>query len=74
MPQAKAQFASAADGWVIAYAKVNGLVLVTHEQYIPDVKNHGFDPNVCLQFGVEYCDCFQMLRDLQVRFSLKKHK
>jgi hypothetical protein len=37
-PDAKAQFASAADGWVIAYAKVNGLMVVTHEEYAPDVK------------------------------------
>jgi len=35
---ARAEFANAADGWVIAYAKVNGLVVVTHEELAPDAK------------------------------------
>jgi len=29
---AKEQFANCADGWLIAYAKINGLVVVTHEE------------------------------------------
>ena len=69
---AKAQFASAADGWVIAYAAVNGLVVVTHEEYAPDVKKKIPMPNLCLEFNVEYCNTFEMLRDLGVQFILKK--
>ena len=38
--EAKAEFASVADGWLIAFAKVNGLIVVTHEQYAPDVKKN----------------------------------
>lgn len=69
---AKAQFASAADGWVIAYANVNHLVVVTHEEYAPDVKRKVPMPNVCIEFGVDYCNSFEMLRDLKVQFVLKK--
>ena len=32
---AKARFAAGADGWLVAYAKVNGLVVVTNEQPRP---------------------------------------
>ena len=35
---AKAHFADGADGWLIAYAKVNEYVVVTHEQFRQDVK------------------------------------
>jgi|SRR5207245_2619053 len=71
-PEAKAEFASVADGWVIAYAKANGLVVVTHEEYAPDVRRKVPIPNVCLEFGVDYCNTFEMLRQLKVRLGLKK--
>lgn len=71
IPEAKAQFASAADGWVIAYAKANGLVVVTHEEYAPDVKRKVPMPNVCLEFDVAYCDTFTMLRQLGLKFVLR---
>jgi hypothetical protein len=35
---AKAEFARVADGWLIAYAQVHGLVVVTHEVLAPDAK------------------------------------
>jgi hypothetical protein len=69
---AKAEFASVADGWVIAYAKANGLVVVTHEVYAPDARRKVPMPNVCDAFGVEPCNTFEMLRDLKVQFVLKK--
>jgi len=67
---AKAEFASAADGWVIAHAKVNGMIVVTHEEYAPDVKRKVPMPNVCLEFGVDYINTFEMLGDLKVKFIL----
>lgn len=73
-PDAKAEFADAADGWVIAYAKTNGLVVVTHEEYAPDVKRKVPMPNVCIEFDVDYCNAFEMLRDLNVQFVLKKRR
>ena len=63
-PEAKAEFSTVADGWVIAYAKVNGLIVVTHEEYAPDVKKKVPIPNVCVEFDVDYCNTFDMLRDL----------
>ncbi len=71
---AKADFASAADGWVVAYAKVNGLVVVTHEEYAPDAKKDVPIPNLCIEFDVDYCNTFEMLRALRIRFGLKKRK
>jgi hypothetical protein len=73
-PEAKSLFASVADGWVIAYAKTNGLVAVTHEEYARDVKKKVPIPNVCLEFNVEYCNTFAMLRDLGVQFVLRKRR
>lgn len=63
-PEAKTEFALKADGWVIAYAKAGGHKLVTHEKYEPNRKNKVKIPNVCKQFGIEYCDTFDMLREL----------
>ncbi len=73
-PEAKAEFASVADGWVIAYAKANGLVVVTHEEYAPDARKKVPIPNVCLEFDVEYSNTFDMLRDLRVQFVLRKRR
>lgn len=65
---AKAEFAKVADGWVVAYAAVNGLVVVTHEEYAPEVKREVKVPNVCIEFGIEYLNTFEMLRELKVEF------
>lgn len=65
---AKAEFASVADGWAIAYAAVNGLVVVTQEQFAPDTKKKVPIPNVCVEFDVEFVDTFAMLRDLGDKF------
>jgi hypothetical protein len=67
--EAKAEFAQVADGWLAAYAKVHGCIVVTHEEYAADIKRKVKLPNVCRQFGVEYLDTFTMLRRLQARFS-----
>ena len=68
-PEAKAEFAAAADGWLAAYARVHGAVLITHEQYIPDVKRRVPLGNVCHRFDVPTRDTFSMLRELEVRFD-----
>lgn len=70
-PGAKAEFASVADGWLVAHARVNGLTVVTHETYAPEVKNKVKIPNVCIEFDVEYCNTFEMLRALQEAFVLE---
>lgn len=73
-PTAKAEFSTVADGWLIAFAKVNGLIVVTHEQYAPDAKIKVKIPNVCIEFDVKYCNTFDMLRDLKEQFVLKKRQ
>lgn len=69
-PAAKADFASVADGWVVAYAKVNGLLVVTHEEFAPEAQKKVPMPNVCLEFDVTYANTFEMLNDLKVKFIL----
>ncbi len=66
---AKAKFATGADGWLVAYAKVNGCAVVTLEQSRPESRNEIKLPDVCLQFGVVFQDVFTMLRALSVRYS-----
>lgn len=77
-PAAKAEFADVdnADSWVIAYAKVNGLTVVSHEEYAPDARKKVPMPNVCLEFNVDYDNTFEMLEDLKVKFilSTKRHR
>ena len=68
---AQAEFASVADGFVIAYAAANGLTVVTHEEYAPGAKKKVPMPNVCLEFDVPYVNTFEMLEDLEVKLDLK---
>ncbi|HBT48863.1 DUF4411 family protein [Thermoanaerobacter sp. CM-CNRG TB177] len=66
---AKAQFMAGADGWIIAYAKVKGYIVVTQEVFNPEKKNKVPIPNVCSEFNVSYSDTFQMLRSLGIKFT-----
>lgn len=68
---AKAEFADGADGWLVAYAKTEGAVIVTQEQLRPEIKRRVPVPNVCNQFGVRWTDTFEMLRTLQIRLALR---
>ncbi|MFO8014939.1 MAG: DUF4411 family protein [Phycisphaerae bacterium] len=66
---AKADFASKADGWLVAYARVNGCMVVTQEVINPDVKRKVPIPNLCEAFDVPWIDTFAMLRNLGIRFA-----
>lgn len=68
-PAAKAEFANAPDGWLIAYAKAKGYTVVTQEKFRPDAKRRVFIPNVCRHFNIECVDVFEMLRALGVKFT-----
>jgi hypothetical protein len=68
-PEAKAEFAAVADGWLAAFTQARGHVLVTHEEYAPDARKRVPLPNVCEAFGVDYLDTFTMLRALDASFS-----
>lgn len=67
---AKVEFAEAdnADAWLVAYAKVKGCVVVTHEQFIPDVKRRVPIPNACKEFDIPYINTYDMLRSLNAKF------
>ena len=66
---AKDEFSRVADGWLVAYAKVNNAIVVTHETFDPNVKRRVPIPNVCKQFGVDVLNTYGMLQQLGVRFS-----
>ena len=66
---AKAEFANEADGWLIAFARVKGFVVVTHEVYAADTRRKVRIPNVCKQFSVEHVNTFKMLEDLRTYFT-----
>lgn len=65
---AKADFATKADGWLVAYAMVHGATIATNELANPDVRKEVKLGNACDQFGVQYENTFAMLRNLQIRF------
>lgn len=69
LDEAKATFANVADGWLVAFAKVKGYELITHERYDNLIRKRVPIPNVCREFGVPYLDTFEMLRRLGVRFD-----
>ncbi len=66
---AKAKFATGADGWLVAYAMVHGVTVVTNEQPRPQSRNRILLPDVCVQFNVAYKDTFAMLNELAVRYE-----
>lgn len=72
LPAAKEQFAKAADGWLIALAKLNGYTVVTHERLQPEARARIPMPNVCKDFSVSYMNTFDMLKAMKVSFALKK--
>ncbi|MBN1124209.1 MAG: DUF4411 family protein [Sedimentisphaerales bacterium] len=65
---AKAEFARNADGWLVAFAKVNDCILVTHEVLAIDARKKIPIPNICQAFEVPWTDTFSMLRNIGVRF------
>jgi hypothetical protein len=66
---AKTEFQQVADGWLAAYAKINGCVVVTLEEFDPVIKKKVPLPNVCRAFDVEPITPFEMLRRLNVRLT-----
>jgi hypothetical protein len=60
--------ASVADGWVLAYAKAHGYVVVTHEVFARDSKKKVPMPKVCQAFDIPFVNTFEMLKRMAVRF------
>ncbi|MGW8257066.1 MAG: DUF4411 family protein [Thermoguttaceae bacterium] len=55
-------------------AKAESLLVATDELYDINIRKKVKIPNVCRQFGVEYINTFDMLRELAVKFGLRKEK
>jgi hypothetical protein len=70
--QAKAKCATEADGWLVAYAMVHNVAVITNEQPRPQSRNRILLPDVCAQFKVTYRDTFFMLKDLAVSFDWRR--
>jgi hypothetical protein len=67
MPSAKKEFASSADSWLCAYGLAFGETIVTLETYDAEIKRRVKIPNVCREFGVEYIDLLQFMREISIR-------
>lgn len=66
---AKTEFASAADGWLVAYSRATGATVVSQETVARDAKKRIPIPNICEAFEVEYMDTFEMLHALNASYS-----
>ncbi len=67
--EAKVDFAQGADGWLVAYAKVHSMMLITDEVKDLRIRKKVPIPNVCEQFNIQCKGTFEMLRTLEVQFS-----
>ncbi|MCY4482820.1 MAG: DUF4411 family protein [Spirochaetaceae bacterium] len=68
-PAEEAKFATGADGWLVAYARVHRAIVVTNEQSAPESRREIKLPDVCDQFEVKHENTFAMLRALNVSFD-----
>ncbi len=71
-PAAQAKFASGADGWLVAYAKVNGYAVCSYEVSAPEAKSNIKLPDVANQFGVICVKPPEMMENLGVRMILPR--
>lgn len=67
---AKQKFASGADPWLIAYAKVFDCVIATYEVASPDSKSKVKLPDIASDFEVSCTPPFEMLRALEIVLAL----
>jgi len=72
--EAKAKFASSADGWLVAYAQVNHFAVCTYEVSRPEAKSRVMIPDVANHCGVTCILPQDMLDQLGVRMVLAKKK
>ena len=61
-------FLDGADAWVIAHAKVEDAVVITHETMVDDYSKKPKIPNICKRFDVNCLNTYSMLRNLGARF------
>ncbi|MEO1785211.1 DUF4411 family protein, partial [Thermodesulfobium sp. 4217-1] len=54
--------------WIIAYAKTNGLKVVTTEILNKNIKKNVPIPNVCEDFQIDYLNIFDFLKITGFKF------
>lgn len=65
------EFLGGADPWLLAKAMtIPDAVVVTHEQFNPQLRRKYSIPNVCQPFGVMCIDTFELLSRTDARFVL----
>jgi hypothetical protein len=67
---AKAEFATVADAWLVAYAAAVGATVVTHETFDANCRRRVKIPNACQTLGVPTINTFEMLRALGIRLGV----
>jgi hypothetical protein len=66
------EFLAGADPWLIAKAMtMHDCVVVTHEQFNPQMKRKFSIPNVCQTFGIQWINTFQALDATGAEFRLQ---
>ncbi|MGQ9864628.1 MAG: DUF4411 family protein [Bacteroidia bacterium] len=61
---------SNADVWLLAFAMQDPQTykIVSFEKFNTNIKKKIPIPNACAKFNIQYCDLFEMMRDLEFRF------
>ncbi len=70
---AKNKFARGADGWLVAFAMVHKVIVITNEQADSRSKKRVKLPDVCGQFKVACKNPFEMLKELAVCYEYQSH-
>lgn len=63
---ARQEFATVADAYLVATAAAKGLTLVTYETSDPSCKRRVKIPDACNAIGVRYCDLNTALREMGI--------
>ncbi len=66
----RSNFLAVADPWLIAKSKVLGGTVVTHEVLVPSDSTKVKIPNICREFGVDFCNTFDLLEYGTAQFVL----
>lgn len=62
------KISSSAGVWLVAFAHLQGAIVVTNEKPVPLSKNVDIIPDACQEFNVQHINTFSMPRSLGVVF------
>ncbi len=66
----RSNFLAVADPWLITKATIMGATVVTHEVLVPSGSKKVKIPNICREFGVDFCNTFDLLESGSAQFVL----